>query len=116
MNHTRDLLFALTRQRFTSPCQERVAECCHCHRVDWESVAAIAAAEGVAPIVGVNLAACDPTATNVPAAVTERLQNALFENVAIKLKRRRQLIEGVAHFDVRGLDVLLPTAAAPERS
>jgi hypothetical protein len=116
MNHTRDLLFALTRQRFTSSCQERVAELCHCHRVDWASVAAIAAAEGVAPIVGVNLAACDPAATNVPAALTERLQHALFENVALKFKRRRQLIEGLVHFDVRGYDVLLLKSAALEAS
>ena len=116
MNHTRDILFALTRQRFTTSFQERVAELSHCSLVDWESVATIAAAEGVAPIVGVNLAACDPAATNVPAAVTERLQNALFENVALKFKRRRQLIEGLVHFDVRGYDVLLLKSAALEAS
>jgi hypothetical protein len=116
MNHTRDLLFALTRQLFTSSCQERVAVLSHGSPVDWESVAAIAAAEGVAPIVGVNLAACDPAATNVPATVTERLQHALFENVAMKVARHRQLVEGVTHFDVRGYDVLLLKSAALEAS
>ena len=114
MNHTRDILVALTRLRFTASWQERVAELSHGSPVDWEAVAAIAAAEGVAPIVGVNLEACGAAVTNVPAAVTERLQLALFENVALKLARRRQLVEGLAHFDVRGYDVLLLKSAALE--
>ena len=116
MNHTRDLLFALARQRFTPDWRERVAALSRGGDVDWESLAAIAAAEGVAPIVGVNLAACDASATRVPAAVTARLRQALFENVALKCTRRRQLVEGVAHFDVRGYDVLLLKSAALEAS
>ncbi len=116
MNLTRDILYALTRQRLTPSCQERVTELGRRGPADWEAVAAIAAAEGVAPIVGVNLAACEAAAATVPAAVTERFQRALFENVALKFERHRQLIDGLAHFDVRGYDVLLLKSAALEAS
>ena len=116
MNQTRDMLFALARQRFTSPFQERVTALSCDGDVDWELVAAIAAGEGVAPIVGVNLAACKAVTPQIPTSVAQRFQNALFENVALKAARRRQLVDGVAHFDLRGYDVLLLKSAALEAS
>jgi hypothetical protein len=114
MHSARDLLFALTRQRFTRPHQERAEEICRRVRVDWDAVAGIAAREGVAPIVGVNLAACDPGKTGVPSAVTERLQGALFENAAFKMERRREFAEILADLDSRGCDVLLLKSMALE--
>jgi len=114
MNPARDLLFALTRQHFTRAHQEHVEDICRRARVDWESVAGIAAREGVAPVVGLNLAACDPARTSVPAVATDRFQHALLENVAFKAQRRREFAECVARLDARGYDVLLLKSAALE--
>ncbi len=107
MTSTRDLLFALTRQRFAAAHQARVEDLCQRAPVDWASVCQVAASEGVAPIVGVNLAACAPEKTNVPAGVTARLQHALFENVALKVERRREFGEQLIQLRARGYDVLL---------
>jgi hypothetical protein len=116
MSTTTEVLFALTRQDFTPFDRTRVEDISRRSAVDWASLAARAAAEGVTPIVGVNLGTCDAAATRVPAAVTERLQCALLENVAVKMQRHRQLVAGLAHFDMRGYDVLLLKSAAFEAS
>jgi hypothetical protein len=107
MTSERDLLFALTRQRFTPAHQARVEAICRGFRIDWELVARMAGAEGVAPIVGANLAACDPARTSVPDAITEMLQHALFENVALKVERRREFTDQLVLLDAHGYDVLL---------
>jgi hypothetical protein len=114
MTSRRQLLFALTRQRFTAGHQALVEDLCQHTRVDWMSVARGAAGEGVAPIVGVNLASCDPGKTNVPADVTARLEQALFENVAFKAQRRRELTKQVRQLNARGYDVLLLKSAGLE--
>jgi hypothetical protein len=114
MTSVRPLLFALTRQRFT-PAHQALAEHLSEHtREKWATVARVAASEGVAPIVGVNLAACDQAKINVPAEVTARLQRALFENVALKAERRREFIEQVCQLKARGYDVLLLKSAGLE--
>jgi hypothetical protein len=68
----------------------------------------------VAPIVAANLAACDSSRINAPPAVTRRLQSALFENVAFKIQRRRQLADALVGLDASGYDALLLKSAALE--
>jgi hypothetical protein len=114
MTSARHLLFALTRQRFTAAHQACAEAICQRAPVDWASVCQVAASEGVAPIVGVHLAACDPGKTNVPAEVTARLQHALLENVALKAERRREFTEQLTQLRARGYDVLLLKSAALE--
>ncbi len=112
MNTARQILFTLTRQRFSDTHRERVEALCAHARIDWAAVSATAGREGVAPIVGVNLAACDPAATRVPQAVTDRLQGALFENAARKAERWQDLEAIVADLRHTGWDVLLLKSAA----
>jgi hypothetical protein len=112
MSRERALLYGLLRQRFTAVDQVRVTAICQEGPVDWSRVADVAVEEGVAPIVGVNLAQCAAVTATIPARVTTRLQQALFENVATKLRRRRQLADGVTLFQERGYDVLVLKSAA----
>jgi Uncharacterised nucleotidyltransferase len=114
MTSARQLLFALTRQRFSAAYHALVEDLCQRTPVDWVSMARVAASEGVAPIAGVNLASCDPEKTNVPVAVTARLQQALFENVALKAERRREFVEQMRQLTARGYDVLLLKSAGLE--
>ncbi len=114
MTSTRDLLFALTRQRFTPAHKERVEELCRRGRVNWQAVAGIAAREGVAPIVGVNLGTCDPAVTRVPASACHRLQGALFENVAFKAQRRSEFARVAATLEASGWDTMLLKSIALE--
>jgi hypothetical protein len=110
----RALLYALTRQRFDAEDRRRAERICAETRIDWPLMAGTAAAEGVAPIVGVNLGACDPDITRVPPSVTMRFQQALFENAALKVSRRLEFAEQVADLDARGYDVLLLKSMALE--
>ena len=114
MTSARELLFVLVRQRFTASHRARVEEICRQSTIDWKGLVRMAATEGVAPIAGVNLAACDPAQTRVPRIVTERLQAALFENVAFKAARGSELAGQVIELDSRGYDVLLLKSAALE--
>jgi hypothetical protein len=110
------LLFALTRQDFTSADAERASAIARRlgSESEWDALARIAAADGVAPIVGVNLASCGDT--GVPARVAQRFELALFENVAFKIERRRQLAEAIAHLDRTGHDAIILKSAALELS
>jgi len=110
----RALLYALARQQFDADDRRRAEDLCANTAVDWPSLLKTAAAEGVAPIVGVNLAECDPPITRVPPAVTLRFQQALFENAALKASRRDEFAGQVADLDARGYDVLLLKSMALE--
>ena len=54
MSSTRELLFSLTRQRFTPAHRARAEQLCRDAKVDWKALVQMAANEGVAPIAGVN--------------------------------------------------------------
>jgi len=109
----RELLFALTRQRFTRAHRAYVEAECR-RPIDWTSVRRIAAAEGVAPIAGVNLMACDQANLGVPADTAAHLERALFENSIDKAQRRAEFGDQVRELDARGYDVLLLKSAGLE--
>ena len=110
----RELLFTLTRQQFTPAHRQRAEAICQTSTIDWNAIARMAAREGVAPIVGVNLALCDPALTGVPGAVSDRLQQVLFENVALKIERREHLLAALTRLHARGYDILVLKSAALE--
>jgi hypothetical protein len=107
MSAERELLFALARQRFTPAHRARVEAICQASAIDWTSVERVAGQEGVAPVVGANLASCDASRTGVPTEVAERFQDTLFENAALKAERRREFTEQLIDLDAHGYDVLL---------
>jgi hypothetical protein len=114
MSTERDLLFALARQEFTPAHKQRAEDICRERTVDWDTFTRCAAHEGVAPVVGVNLAACDADATGVPAAVTGQLQGTLFENALFKAQNRVDLGEILPEVVGRGYHVLLQKSIALE--
>jgi len=114
MSAERELLCVLLRQRFTAEHRERAEAICAGTAIDWRAFVRAAAAGGVAPIAGANLAACDAATTRVPEAVSERFQQALFENVALKIERRREFLEQLVQLNARGYDALLLKSAGLE--
>lgn len=110
----RALLFALTRQQFDIEDRRRAEHLCTREEIDWTSFLEAAAAEGVAPVVGVNLAACDASITRVSRAVTARFEQVLFENAALKAQRRMEFAGQMASLDARGYDVMLLKSMALE--
>jgi hypothetical protein len=110
-----DLLCVLSRQQFDACHVARVLRVSRlADAVEWERVARIAEDDGVAPIVSMNLARCAGSGIDVPSAVLQRLDAALLENVALKMQRRTQVVDGLLKLEAVGYDALLLKSTALE--
>jgi len=108
------LLFACARQELGVEHRERVAAICRQtgRPIDWERLVATAERQGVAPIMGVNLARCNARELGLPADLALRLELALFENVATKEQDAARLAGALSHLAAAGLEAMLVKGAA----
>ncbi len=105
MNREDRLLCLCARQDFLPEHQE-VVEKLGRVRWDrrWDRIIAAAERHAVLPIVGANLRRC---ALDLPAALVERLELALFENAAIKERDADRLAEGITRLREVELDAMI---------
>jgi putative nucleotidyltransferase-like protein len=101
------LLCLCTRQEFLPAHQEaaeRLAHAAITGAIRWDRLVATAERHAVLPIVGVNLRKCD---LDLPAAITARLEAALFENAALKERDADRLAAGLARLRSVELDAMI---------
>jgi hypothetical protein len=104
------LLCLCTRQEFLPAHQEAVEQVAGLARtgttgaIRWDRLVATAERHAVLPIVGVNLRKCG---LDLPEAVVNRLEAAVFENAALKERDADRLAAGLARLREVELDAML---------
>ena len=98
------LLCLCARQDFLPAHQEAVERLARAETIRWDRLVATAERHAVLPIVGANLRRC---ALDLPADLVERLEMALFENVALKERDADRLAAGIARLREVELDAMI---------
>lgn len=100
------LLLACTRQPFDATAAATAQTILRRGSIDWGQVAATALAHGVAPLVWSNLQQGDLALGTVPPAIAHQLQQATYQNVAVKAGIMVKLAQICAFCQARAIDVL----------
>jgi hypothetical protein len=98
------LLCLCTRQELLPAHQEGAEWLARTRSIRWDRFVATAERHAVLPIVGVNLRRCD---LELPEALVERLETALFENAALKERDADRLAAGIARLREVELDAMI---------
>lgn len=98
------LLCLCVRQDFLPAHQEAAERLARTGPVRWNRIADTAERHAVLPIVGVNLRRCN---LELPEALVERLEAALFENAALKERDADRLAAGIARLREVELDAMI---------
>src|SRR5690348_10059678 len=103
------ILFLCVRQGFLPEHRRAVEEICGERRgsLRWEALAATVEEQGVAPIAGFNLRACDPAALGMPPAAAQRLELAFFENAVTKEREAERLAAALGRLREVGYEAML---------
>ncbi len=104
MNAEDRLLCLCARQEFLPGHQEAVERLAGVGPIRWDRLAATAERHAVLPIVGVNLRRC---ALELPEALAERLEMAVFENAALKERDADRLAVGIVRLREVELDAMI---------
>lgn len=104
MNREDRLLCLCARQDFLPAHQEAVERLARTGPVRWDRLAATAERHAVLPIVGANLRRCG---LELPEALAERLETALFENAALKERDADRLAAGIVRLREVELDAMI---------
>jgi hypothetical protein len=98
------LLCLCARQEFLPSHQEAAERLAREKTLRWDRIVATAERHAVLPIVGVNLRRCH---LELPESIVERLETALFENVALKERDADRLAAGLARLREVELDSMI---------
>lgn len=100
------LLFACTRQPWGATDATTVRTFGECGDIDWAYIAATALAHGIAPLLWTNLQQSGLAPRVLPPAIAHQLQQATYQNIAVKAGVMVKLAEVCAFCQARAIDVM----------
>ena len=101
------LLFACARQVMLEEHKQTVLELNRQYNLSWETVFSKAEQHGIAPLVYINLCQRNDLDINIPKTTSERYHMVLLRNTIAKERRAQKLVEVLAYFHEKSIDVLL---------
>lgn len=106
------LLFTCTRTTFPAVYQQMVHDLCYQAKIRWDIVYTTAEQHGVAPLIYANLQRCNPADLGMPLEIISRFRQSCARNIATKAHIAGKLIDILAFFNQRSIEVMLIKGAA----
>jgi hypothetical protein len=107
-----EILFACTRQVFGVSHKRVIFRICKKNAISWERVFTTSEEHGVAPLVYANLIQNNTLALNIPPEVVHKFRLYVYRAALRKEMQDRRLLEALAFFQERCMEVMLIKGAA----